>query len=520
MPQRAVIYTRISRDDSGEGVALDRQEAACRALATLRGWEVVHVEKRDVSRSAYKESAKRPGWDHVVELMRSGQCDVVIAWKLDRVTRRVKGLLRIIELAEETGVVFATTDGLLDLSTPTGKAVATILGAVAQMEVELKAERQKSANQQRAAKGQAWGSGWRPFGFTRGEMAHVPEEAEMIRKAASDVLAGASLKSIAREWRESGVTTPRSKKGAAGWTHNGVRSILLNPRNAGLNTYRGEVVGPGAWDPIFSEEAHHQLTAMLTDPKRLLRMTGSNGRTPSNLLSGIARCGTCGAHVHAGTSNGKRVYKCSGPGEHITTSRDSADSIVINSLTMAAITMRPGVILDLPEAGDAEGVTAALRSLTKRQADIAAAYAEGSLPLEAWQRANEAMNAERLTLEQALSSADGMFGHNAEALHAQSVANFEALDLNGKRDVLRARVEVTLHPRNRRRNVPMKQQVSVFLRTVDDGWRDQVVPVLAEHPEAQAAMKAGKSIWSGPVPPEPPAVLAKQQTGRREPGVM
>ena len=73
------------------------------------------------------------------------------------------------------------------------------------------------------------------------------------------MLTGTPIREIARRWREAGVSTPRSEKGANGWTHHGVRAILLNPRNAGLNTYKGEIVGPGDWTPILTEETHIRL---------------------------------------------------------------------------------------------------------------------------------------------------------------------------------------------------------------------------------------------------------------------
>ncbi len=63
------------------------------------------------------------------------------------------------QLSRETGVSIVTTDGDLDLSTEAGKAVATILGAVAEIEVERKGARQKRANQQRRAEGKRWSSG-------------------------------------------------------------------------------------------------------------------------------------------------------------------------------------------------------------------------------------------------------------------------------------------------------------------------------------------------------------------------
>jgi hypothetical protein len=72
----------------------------------------------------------------------------------------------------------------------------------------------------------------------------------------------------------------------------------------------------------------------------------------------------------------------------------------------------------------------------------------------------------------------------------------------GRRDFLRSSCEITLHPRNRKRNVPGSRQVSVFLRTEHDGearWE----ALIAEHPDAYAAMREGRSLWPDPLPALP-----------------
>src|SRR5690606_35067489 len=377
---RAVIYTRVSRDDSGEGQSNARQEEQCRKLADMRGCTVVAVEAH-VSISAYS-GKHRPAWQRVLRMAEMGEVDVIVAWRLDRVTRRVKELVDLTETARRTGVAVATTDGQLDLTTPTGKAVATILGAVAELEVEVKAQRQRLANAQRRASGERFKTAWRSFGYTdEGEI--VEHEAALIRQAAEDVLNGTTLREIARRWRESGVSTPRSSKGAAGWTHQGVRSILLNPRNAGLQTYKGEIVGKGNWQPILTEDTHALLVATLTDPKRRTNPTPT-ARKPATLLSGIARCGVCGEKVQGGTRgrtvNGQQVrvpsYRC--PNDHLATTRQDADGRVKYLVASAVAFNKPGALLPLagPSTDDLMGRR---QTLTERLAGAALTDAAGSI---------------------------------------------------------------------------------------------------------------------------------------------
>lgn len=474
---RVAIYSRVSRDDTGEGQSNERQEEACRLLCQMRGWEVTAIE-RDVSKSAYDPSAERPGWDQIKRLMESGDIDVVVVWKLDRVTRRVAGLVDLILLCEETSVSFATTDGMLDLTSPTGKAVATILAAVAQMEVELKAERQKLANQQRRNDGQPWKSGWRSFGYTLdGEL--VPEEADLIRQAADDVLNGTPLREIVRRWKALGVSTPRSEKGADGWTHNGVRSILLNPKNAGYVTYKGEVIGDGNWKPIIERDTFALLTAKLTDPTR---RTNGPGRKPATLLTGIATCGVCGDTIMGRTNskqeqvNGVRttvarfpVYSCKG--YHVALKRDEVDRLVIDAFAIATMTNLPGMVLSIPKPGQGVEVAQALEEETQRLRDLTSSFASGKVPLMVLE-AGTAEIQERIDALEASIRSDS--DYDPRKLNGEALRRFAELDTDGRRAILRRVARVTVHPKAGK-GAPVLQSLDMAIKvTSEDGTSEWV----------------------------------------------
>ncbi|HEY2330536.1 MAG TPA: recombinase family protein, partial [Acidimicrobiales bacterium] len=83
---RAILYTRLSIDRDGTAEGPDRQRADCRRLAEAKGWEVVaEYEDRDMSAFSGK---RRPGYEAVLDDLRSGRADVVLAWKLDRLSRQ------------------------------------------------------------------------------------------------------------------------------------------------------------------------------------------------------------------------------------------------------------------------------------------------------------------------------------------------------------------------------------------------------------------------------------------------
>src|SRR5215207_9344423 len=108
-----------------------------------------------------------------------------------------------------------------------------------------------------------------------------------------------------------------------------MRDMLMRPRNAGVRTHHGEVIGRGQWAPILSPEDFHQAEAILSNPMR--RTTpGRDGLV--HLLSAIARCGVCGAPVTVTKGRAykgirKRVYRCP-QRVHVLRDQESVDDLV------------------------------------------------------------------------------------------------------------------------------------------------------------------------------------------------
>ena len=107
---RCVIYARISRDDSGEGVGVARQRRLARELADRNGWHVV-AEYEDNDTSGYSVPLlKRDGWAEVERLIATGEVAHVVAYNTDRITRDAEagaGLLRRLRAADVDVVTVA-----------------------------------------------------------------------------------------------------------------------------------------------------------------------------------------------------------------------------------------------------------------------------------------------------------------------------------------------------------------------------------------------------------------------------
>lgn len=222
----------------------------------------------------------------------------------------------------------------IDMTTPSGRLVADVLASVARAEIETKSDRQKRANAQRAKSGAPM-PGVRAFGFKRGNVEHEPDEAALLRHGYEQLLAGASLKSIARQWNDVGAVTPPGNR----WSGTTVRRAMLKPRNAGLRTHNGEIVAQGSWEPIVTEDVYRAAAHLLSEPGR----STVTDRSIKYLLTHIAECGRCddGAKVAtARTSRGARIYKCRERGD-LARSAEPIDAYV-ESVVIGRL-MRPDV---------------------------------------------------------------------------------------------------------------------------------------------------------------------------------
>ena len=119
-----------------------------------------------------------------------------------------------------------------------------VVGSVAEYESEHHSERIRRKLE--GAQGKHHG-GSRPYGWRDDRINLVEDEAAVVREAAARVLAGESVKSIARALNPAGHRTATGKP----WLDVTVRDMVLRPRNAGLRLHHDEVVGHGQWEPIL-----------------------------------------------------------------------------------------------------------------------------------------------------------------------------------------------------------------------------------------------------------------------------
>lgn len=384
--RRAIVYARLSKDMNGDGVNVADQVERGKALACARGWPVVAVEiDNDTSASSGR---RRPGFEAVRSALHAGDAEVVIARDMDRLLRSGQDRVDMIKLGKSRGVLLAFwRDQELDLGTVGGRVTADLLGAIAQGEVDRKAERQRVAAERAAKAGHRLG-GRRPFGYgvadpVTGRMdydAVREDEAALIRQGYELLVNGVALAAIAREWNAHGVSPQ-----GAGWRGSSVREVLLNPRYAGMRGHgsvpehgRRKITSmyPAAWPALVPEATWQRAVVILRDPERRNAPVSATA-----LLTGVALCARCDATVHGGrASRGHhKTYRCSGTPGHVARQQAPVDEYV--SELVVRRMARPDAA-GLVDRGAHESVHEALSrqaaSLRERNAELAGLVADGT----------------------------------------------------------------------------------------------------------------------------------------------
>jgi DNA invertase Pin-like site-specific DNA recombinase len=359
-PLRTALYLRISEDPDDRQAGVERQQTDCRAYAARMGWTVVDTfVDNDIPAYGGKGSRKqRMDYHRLIDAVRQRSFDVVVGYHSSRWHRDVEEYFEFVKLLKSTGIAWHTAmEGEIRFSSATDEATSTMRAVFNQLESALKSERIKRQKLDAAVAGQ-FNGGIRCFGYERDGMTVRESEAAQIRRVAEAVLAGQSLRSLAKELNQRGVKTVTGK---GPWTSSHLRKMLLRPRLTGLRIHNGDEY-QGAWPAVLTRETWEAVKAVLTDPKRNTNSTGVRGPIPTVLGSGIYICGVCGQPRmrRAVANGGQRVYRCGnyidniGGVGHVCRVADKLDEFVTGALLYKL--SEPGVIEALCNVVDTDDI--------------------------------------------------------------------------------------------------------------------------------------------------------------------
>jgi site-specific DNA recombinase len=398
MTIRAAGYLRLSKADEGDSLGIERQRESVMHLAKAKGWVLDENWLIVENNTSASNKRLRPGFERLIQGMRDGQFDALLAYAVDRIVRRLDDLVRLIDTAEEFGVLVATTTGELDLSTGQGRGFAKLQGVVASMETDTMGERMRAKKRQNARSGSLAGGGRRPYGFTTDRTEVVPAEVEVIRRVTRQILAGKTLTAVARDLNREGV--PTSYGGT--WTLPRLQGTLKRPSLCGRVMYKGAQVRDDQGKPVRGEWGYRVKLAKRGDKVREKPVNGRAGKLvrtkrwdpilseddfdalqiamkarkqhPDNwsqrrvhLLSGLARCGRCDAPmIGFRSSKGSWTYQCQAM-HHLSRVKAPLDEFVIGQVKARAAETVFNV--DSFSSEEAQQVRRGIGVLEERKAD-------------------------------------------------------------------------------------------------------------------------------------------------------
>jgi site-specific DNA recombinase len=294
---RIATYTRISTDEHTQPYSLEAQAERLRAYTeSQEGWRIV----RRFTDQLTGATLERPGLQQALAGAKAKRFDLLLVYRVDRLSRSVRGLAQILEALDEAGVLFRSASEPFDTCSSAGRMMVHMLGVFAEFERATIVERVIAGMERKAARGE-W-IGQLPFGYRRDvttgrlvpDAAEAPVVAEIFRRYTERLEGTATL---ARWLSARGYQTKRRVP----FNQHAVLTILRNRSYLGETTFRGQrhanAHEPLIDQPLF-ERAQQILQERSEDPS--LRRSNQSGY----LLTGLIRCARCGKRYLGAAAHG------------------------------------------------------------------------------------------------------------------------------------------------------------------------------------------------------------------------
>ena len=273
---RCAIYTRVSTDHGLEQDfnSLDAQHDAAQAYIRSQahaGWTLTRSRYDDGGYSG--GSTDRPALQRLLADVKAGKIDVIVVYKVDRLTRSLADFAKLVELFDGHGVSFVSVTQQFNTTTSMGRLTLNVLLSFAQFEREVTSERIRDKIAASKRKG-LWVGGIAPLGYETKDrkIVVVEEEAERVRTIFRRYLELGSLNLLMADLRERGIVTKvRSLKtgrsiGGIPFTRGPLAHFLRNRFYLGEVVFKGEVL-PGEQPAILDRDLFDAVQAKLNEQR-------------------------------------------------------------------------------------------------------------------------------------------------------------------------------------------------------------------------------------------------------------
>src|SRR5476649_507052 len=273
-PVRCAIYTRVSTDQRLEQDfnSLDAQYDASQAYIRSQahaGWTLIRSKYDDGGFSG--GNTDRPALQRLLDDVRAGKIDVIVVYKVDRLTRSLADFAKLVELFDRHGVSFVSVTQQFNTTTSMGRLTLNVLLSFAQFEREVTSERIRDKIAASKRKG-IWVGGTLPLGYhvKEGKVAVIEDEAERVRQIYRLYLELGGVNALVRDLRERNIRT-KSRLLATGATRGGILFgrgslfyLLRNHFYIGEVKYKDEIL-PGEQPAIMDRALFDAVQQKLTD---------------------------------------------------------------------------------------------------------------------------------------------------------------------------------------------------------------------------------------------------------------
>lgn len=281
--KRCAVYARVSTDERLDQSfnSIDAQREAGRAyVASQRteGWSLAPDDYLDPGFSG--GNMERPGLRRLMADIEAGQIDIVIVYKIDRLTRSLTDFARMVEVFERHGVSFVSVTQQFNTTTSMGRLMLNVLLSFAQFEREVTGERIRDKIAASKRKG-LWMGGVVPLGYRveARQLVIAPDEAKRVRGIFERFVALRSTTALVRELAADGMTTRTGTR----FSKQGLHKLLTNRLYLGEIVHKGTsfpgqheaIIDPAMWEAVQAVFAEHpavrRATAVLPNDEALLR---------------------------------------------------------------------------------------------------------------------------------------------------------------------------------------------------------------------------------------------------------
>ncbi|WP_144559935.1 recombinase family protein [Shouchella miscanthi] len=284
---KAAIYLRVSTEEQAkEGFSIRAQRERLDMFARSQDWDVVDFYI-DEGRSA--KDTERPELQRMLDDIAHNRIEVVLVYKLDRLTRSVMDLYQLLAQFDKYGCMFKSATEVFDTTTPTGRLFITLVAAVAQWERENLADRVKFGMEQMVEEGR-WPGGPAPFGYSLDNHSklQIDQEESALYRYIYDLyenFKGDNSISII-------LNHELKKKTRLGNTFSSktVRDIIKNPISYGALQWGGKIYEDFC-EGIITKERYESIMALRAARSNVPAKAVSS----TYIFTGTIKCGRCGA---------------------------------------------------------------------------------------------------------------------------------------------------------------------------------------------------------------------------------